>query len=286
MGRFFNREAAGVALCLLVISGLVAVFVEVPIWAKVVIPIATLAILHWPVTIFAQEHILNFYTERGHHDRALALALDIRDSSLDRRSRQRASLNVAFVHMARGDYENALKNLRTIVTTSEYPALKSVVDGTTGYCLAHLGRDLPEAERSIQASLKLQPDGAVFVTFLALVRLKQGHFKEAEELLEKSFALDPNPKLPHPGERAFMKALILEGLGETEKSLDQLKRAQKAGYLFGRKAFEKLNAALAGPPASTATPELPVARTASQTALPAHTDTEATSLERSDQASS
>ncbi len=250
MGRFFNREAALVALSLLIAGIALALALDVPIWAKVVIPIAVLAILHWPLTIAAQEKMLETYTERGHYARALELALAIRDSSPDRQSRQRAALNVAFVHMARGDYENALNNLRGIVTTSEHAALKAVVEGTTGYCLAQLGRDLPEAERLILASLQAQPEEAIFVTFLAIVRLRQGNFAEAEKLLEKSLALDPDPKIPHPGERAYLMALALEGQGEAAKAEAQLKMAEKAGCLFGRKAGEKLQA-IAAPAADS-----------------------------------
>lgn len=240
MGRFFNREAAFVALALLAVGVASALYLDVPIWAKVVIPVAVLAILHWPVTIATQERILEAYTERGLYDRALALALDIRESSPDRKTRQRASLNVAFVHMARGDYENALKNLRTIVVATEQAVFKAVVDGATGYCLAQLDRDLPEAERLVLSSLRAQPEEAIFVSFLALVRLKQGNFAEARQFLEKSFALDPDPALPHPGERAYMMALALEGLGERAKSREQLKIAERAGCLFGRKAGERL----------------------------------------------
>ncbi|MDR0965362.1 MAG: tetratricopeptide repeat protein [Myxococcales bacterium] len=241
MGRFFNREAAVVALILLVAGVAVALLVDVQLWIKLLIPLATLAILHWPMTILSQEKFLSFYIDHGRYARALDLALAIRESSPDRRSRQRASLSVAFVQMASGDYENALKNLRTIVATKEQVALKSVVGGTTGYCLAQLGRDLPEAERLIKASLATQPEEGIFVTFLALVRLQQGRFVEAGELLDKSLALEPDPKLPHLGERSYMKALVFEGLGDLAKRDEQLRLAPNERFLFGRKAREKLN---------------------------------------------
>lgn len=244
MGRFFNREAALVALALLAVGIASALCLDVPIWAKVVIPIAVLAILHWPVTIATQEQILEAYTERGLYDRALALALDIRESSPDRKTRQRASLNVAFVHMARGDYESALRNLRAIVVVTEQAVFKAVVNASTGYCLAQLDRELSEAEQLIQSSLRAQPEEAIFVTFLALVRLKQGNFAEAKRLLDRSFALDPDPKLPHPGERAYMMALALEGLGEMASANEQLKIAECSCGLFGRKASEKLRLAV------------------------------------------
>ena len=251
MGRFFNREAGCGALLLLLVGLVAALSFDVPIWAKVVIPVGVLAVFHWPLAIFAQDKFLEFYIERGFYDRALALALDIRESSLDRRSRQQAALNVAFVHMARGDYENALKNLRTIVTTKEHAALRSVVEGTMGYCLAQLGRDLPEAERLITASVQAQPKESIFTAFLALLRFRQGELAEAGALLDKSLALDPDPRLPHPGERAYLRALIDEGQGEQIRAEAQLRLAEQVGGRchFGKLAAERL-AALRRPDAA------------------------------------
>lgn len=253
MGRFFNREAAIVALALLVVGVVCALFVEVPVWAKVAIPVTVLAVLHWPLTISFQDWILEVYTERGCFDRALTLALAIREAAMDRKSRQRAALNVAFVHMARGDYANALANLRTIVVTSEQAAYKAVIDGLTGYCFAQQGGDLVEAERLVQSSLAAQPEEANFVTFLSLIRLKQGRYEEARALLEKSIALDPDPKDPHPGERAYMMGLILERLGETANARKHLEQASRAGCFFGRKAAEHLRQS--GAPESAIVPQ-------------------------------
>ena len=222
MGRFFNREAGVVALVLLMAGTAAALALDVPIWAKFAIPAGTLALLHWVLTPWAQEKFLEFYTGSFRYESALRLALDIREAAMERQSRQSADLNVAFVQMACGRYELALKRLRTIITTREHPITKSIVDGITGYCLAYLGTDLAEAEKLISSSLETQPEEGTFVVFLALLRLRQGRFEEAKLLLEKSAALDSDPDLPHAGERQYLMAHALAGMGETARAQELL----------------------------------------------------------------
>lgn len=225
MGRFFNREAGLVALVLLLVGTAAALALDVPVWAKFAIPAGVLALLHWVVTPWAQERILEFYTESFRYESALRLAMDIREAAMDRQTRQSADLNVAFVQMACGHYDLALKRLRTIITTREQPITKSIVEGITGYCMAYLGTDLAEAEKLISASIATQPEEGTFVVFLALLRLRQGRFEEAKLLLEKSVALDGDPDLPHAGERQYLMAHALAGMGETARSQEALNQA-------------------------------------------------------------
>lgn len=222
MGRFFNREAGVVALVLLLAGVAAAIAMDASLWIRLAVGVGPLVVLHWFVTPLAQEKLLEFYTESFRYESALRLAMDIRESSMDRQSRQSADLNVAFVQMACGHYDMALKRLRTIITTKEQPITKSIVEGITGYCMAYLGKDLDEAEKLISSSLEAQPKEGMFVTFLALLRLRQGRFEEAKLLLEKSMELDSDPELPHAGERPYLMAHALSGMGELARAQELL----------------------------------------------------------------
>ncbi|MBI5547271.1 MAG: hypothetical protein HY901_25600 [Deltaproteobacteria bacterium] len=243
MGRFFNREAAAVAAGLLVAGVAVGLIAGLKPWVVVAIAVGLVALLHWPVTLSFQSWILEYYVGHGNLQRALELAIEIRDSAMIRREREKAHINVAFVHLARADYEHALQNLNPVVTSSLKPATKAVVDATTGYALAYLERDLGRAETLIQSSIASVPTEPLFGFFLAVVRLKQNRLQEAKSLILESLEAEPDPKLPNPGERQYVLAKVLEALGDGAGAKAQLEKASAMRGHFAQLAAQELSAA-------------------------------------------
>lgn len=240
MGRFFNREAGMVALALLLTGLGISLLAGLEPWLVGAVTAGIVALFHWPVTLWFQNWILGFYTEHDRTDRALELAIQIRDSSVLRRDRENALLQVAFIHCARGTYPHALENLNRIVTSSLKPMTKTVVEATTAYTLAWLERDLPRAEALIQSSIKAFPQEPLFGFFLGLVRFKQNRHAEAKELILKSLQEDPSPKDPHPGERPYVLAQVLKALGDTAGAKAELEKAKAIKGRFGELAAKEL----------------------------------------------
>lgn len=243
MGRFFNREAGMVALSLLVAGVAVGLVAGLKPWLVVAVTVGVVAILHWPLTLSFQSWVLEYYVEHQKLQRALELAIEIRDSAMIRREREKAHIDVAFVHFARGDYEHALQNLNKVVTSSLKPATRAVVDGSTAYGLAWLERDLPRAEELAQKSIAAFPTEPLFGYFLGLVRFKQKRFAEAKELIAKSLEGEPDVKQPHPGERPYVLALTLKELGDKDAAKASLERAKAANGRFAELAAKELGAA-------------------------------------------
>lgn len=243
MGRFFNREAAVVAVCLLAAGVAIGFTAGLRPWIVAAVSVGVVALLHWPLTIAFQGWLLEFYVEQGKLQRALELAIEIRDSAMVRSERQKAIIDVAFVHLARGDYEHALKNLRGVITTSEKSTTKSVVDASIGYSLAHLGTDLEQAETLVQGAIARTPTEPLFVYFLGLVRFKQGRLAESKDLIEKSLAEEADPKLPYPGERPYVLAQVLKGLGDAGAARTELEKAKAASGRWGEMATKELSVA-------------------------------------------
>lgn len=240
MGRFFNREAALVATGLLVTSVAVGLIAGLAPWIVAVITFVVMALLHWPLTVSFQRWALESYLEHGRLGRALDLAIEIRDSAVIRSDRAKAVLDVAFVHFARGDYEHALENLNKVVPASLKSATKAVVDASTGYALGYLGRELTRAEQLIQSSISAFPQEPLFGFFLAVVRLKQGKLADAKNLILKSLEAVPDPELPHPGERAYVLANVLTGLGDKAGARAQLEKAAATRGHFSELARSEL----------------------------------------------
>lgn len=214
MGRFFNREALASALVLLLVGALIGYFSPLDTWIRIAIVIGIPAIFHWPIAIWVQDKFLNLYVEHCRYDSALRLAVSAKEAAMDRWSRQDATLNLAFVQLAQGNYDAALRNLKSIIVTHDHPITKCVVNGVTGYCLARMGKDLDKAEELVAAGIEALPEDGLFVIFLALIRLRQGRFEEAKLLLEKAQELEDDPSQPHPGELPFMMAQALAGMGD------------------------------------------------------------------------
>jgi tetratricopeptide (TPR) repeat protein len=240
MGRFFNREAAVVAVGLLIAGVAVGLIAGLKPWVVVATTAGIVALLHWPVTLSFQSWVLEYYVEHGKLTRALELAIEIRDSSMIRREREKAHIDVAFVHFARGDYEHALQNLNKVVPSTLKPATKAVVEASTGYALAWLERELPRAEELVQRAITGFPQEPLFGFFLALVRYKQGRFADAKELVLKSLEAEPDPKLPHPGERSYVLALTLKALGDAEGARQALEKAKATHGRFAELAAKDL----------------------------------------------
>ncbi len=240
MGRFFNREAGVVALSLLVAGLAVGLLAELRPWLVAVVSVAVVAILHWPLTITFQRWALEYYSDHGKLQRALELAIEIRESAVTRSERDKAYFDVGLVHVARGDYEKALDNLRKPVLTNQKPLTRALVEAVTGYCLAWLGRDLEKAEPLIKGAIKAAPQEPLFGYFLGLLRYKQGLLAEARSLIEKSLADEPDLKMPYPGERPFVLAQVLKGLGQAAEMTAQLEKAKAAGGRFGEMAAREL----------------------------------------------
>jgi len=244
MGRFFNREAALVAVSLLVAGAGVGALAGLRPWLIAAMTLAIVLLLHWPLTVGFQDWALSYYAEHDRLERALALAIEVRDSAVVRSERDKAHLNVALVHLARGGYEPALQNLRKIVTAKGKPAFKVVVEASTAYCLSHLGRELPTADALLEGVLKGEgPKDPLFGYFLGLLRFKQGRLPEARELIEKSLAEEADHKLPYPGERPYVLAQVLKQLGDAAGARAQLAKAKEQAGRFGELAAKDLAAA-------------------------------------------
>lgn len=240
MSRFFNREAGFVALGLLAAGLTIGLLAGLRPWLVAAVAVGVVALLHFPATLAVQSWLLEFYVEHGKLQRALELAVEIRDSAITRSEREKAVLDVAFVHLARADYEHALQNLQRVIGSSLKPATKAVVAATTGYSLAHLDRELERAEALIESARRSAPQEGLFVYFLGLARYRQNRLADARDLINRSLVAEPDPKLPYPGERAYILAQVLKGLGEAEAARTELQRARSAGGRFGELAAREL----------------------------------------------
>lgn len=239
MGRFFNREAAVVAAVLLLTTIAIGLLSDLEPWIIAASTAAAVALLHWPLTIWFQEQAIEFYTKHGRSQRALELAVEIRDSAMTRRERDKATIDLALVHLERGDYDSALRNLRGIVTTNLKPVMKAVVDGNIGYALGHLGRELEEAEKRVRSAIEAVPDEPLFEYFLGIIRLKQQRPAEARDLVQRSLTREPDPELPYPGERDYVLGLALKALGEAEGARAHFEKAASARSRFAELARQE-----------------------------------------------
>lgn len=243
MGRFFNREAGIVAISIFVVAIGVALLAEARPWVVAASAVAAVGLVHWPMTLWFQDWIITYYVEKKDYDNAVRLGLTVRDSAMTRSERVKATIDLALVHIARFDYENAAANLRRVVPAQLKPVIKAVVDGNLGYCLAHLDRDLDQAEEYIQAAIKNAPQEPLFTYFLGLVRMKQARPAEARDLIADSLKREPDTDLPCPGERAWAMAQVLKALGDAPAARAELEKAKTKGSRFGELAAKELAAA-------------------------------------------
>lgn len=198
--------------------------------------LGALVVLFLPLAAVVTDRLVPFYVARGLYDRALTLALAARDSEIKRSRRDVATVEIALIHLARGAFESALRNLRQVRASDLAPAARAVVLGHTAYCLAHLGREIDVAIAHAEAARSLLPAEWAFVYFDGLCRLKAGRAAEAAQLIRDSLAMDPNPDLPLPGERAYLLAQALRRLGDAAGAAEALAAARAAKGPFGDRA--------------------------------------------------
>ncbi len=234
MGRFANLETfAAIGLCSAVAGVSARFLVQLGLGASIAAGLVAGIFAGLPLASWAQDRLVAFYAGRGWIDRALKLALAIRDSAPTREMRDLASIDVALVHLARADFEAALTNLRHILVSKLQPKTRGVVLGHTAYCLAHLGRDAESAVTQAEEAARAVPEEWVFGYFVGLCKLKAGRAAEAAKLIRDSLAADPDETLPLPGERSYALAEALFALGDEAEAGSALARAAAAPGRFG-----------------------------------------------------
>ncbi|MEW6160905.1 MAG: tetratricopeptide repeat protein, partial [Verrucomicrobiota bacterium] len=85
--------------------------------------------------------------------------------------------------------------------------------------------DVPVAEKAYEQLITLAPEEWRAYTGLADVRIRQGRFQEAVELLNKALQIDPAAKIAH-----HLLGLAYRGLGRHEAAEQALKRGLKAEH--------------------------------------------------------
>jgi tetratricopeptide (TPR) repeat protein len=216
MGRYLNTESLALGAAILVITLLGLAFGAHLDWVKASGLALLITILSFfPLATVLQDQLLEYYAESGRIDRALDLAIAIRDSAPNQRFRNRAAVDVALIQLLRRDYANALNNLERVkLSLIKAPEARAVVEGHLAYCLAHQNTQLERAEELARSALKGAPDEPIFGYFLGLVLYKRNQLGEAEEQMAKSLEKNPDPKAPYPGERAYHLAVVRKALGK------------------------------------------------------------------------
>jgi tetratricopeptide (TPR) repeat protein len=235
MGRFFNLESALVLLgCMgLAIGGCFALGLDPLLAVGLGLIAALLAFL--PAAAFVQDKLIEIYAGRGQIDRALALAVIIRESAPNTRMRNRAYVDVALLHLLRRDHPRALENLEKVkLSLVDSGPARAVVEGHLAYCLAHLQRDLERAEEHARSAVKAVPTEPMFTYFLGLTLLQRGQAAEAEPLITRSLAENPDADEPFAGERAWALARAQLQLGRSPEPARS--QAVAAGGYFAEEA--------------------------------------------------
>jgi len=215
MARYFNLESGLLLVVLLAVAAGVAVALGLD-WPKALaLGLAVAMLTGFPLAAALQDKLLEVYAKRGKLDRALDLAIAIRNSAPNGRLRNRAQVDLALLQLLRRDYEHALANLSAVkqALVSSDPA-RAVVRGHMAYCLAHLSRELPRAEELARDAVKAAPDEPIFAYFLGLTLLQQGRAAEAEPLIAESLEKNPDAAEPFPGERHWALARARAELGQ------------------------------------------------------------------------
>ena len=216
MRRYLNAESGLVALGLLALSLLTLLFVgrlELP--KAVGLSVLVTLLLFFPIATVLQDQLIEWYAESGRIDRALDLAISIRDAAPNQRFRNRAAVDVALIQLLRQDYEHALQNLESVkLSLLSRAEARAVVEGHLAYCLAHRNEQLERADELARSAAKSVATEPIFGYFVGLVAYRAGRHAEAEELIAKSIEVNPDPKLPFPGERAYHLALVRKALGK------------------------------------------------------------------------
>jgi tetratricopeptide (TPR) repeat protein len=235
LARYLNYESGLLALVVLLgVFGLcLGMHLETTKALGLALGITLLAF--FPLATMLQDYLIEYYAENGKVDRALGMAITVRDAAPNTRFRNRALVDVALIHLLRRDYANALANLEKVkLALVTHKEARAVVEGHLAYCMAHEGKADDRAEELALAAVAAVPGEPLFGYYQGLVLLKRGKAAEAEALIQKSLEVNPDEKVPFAGERTFMLAQAQKDQG---KPFDAAKaRAVAAGGAFAELA--------------------------------------------------
>lgn len=179
-----------------------------------------------PITLRVQGFLVPTYLQLGWADRALKVAVDIREAAPNRKFKDIASLDVAMVHAACGRFDDTLRNLEGVNAFALGEATRALIFLNRAWARAWLEKDLDKAAEEVAEARKLAPDEGLIDYLDGLVRFKKGDAAGARPLVERSLEKEPDPGLPVPGERPMVLARILEALGEDASARWQEAKAQ------------------------------------------------------------
>ena len=166
-------------------------------------------------------------TDRELLERALELAISIRESAPTPKLRSVGAVDVAMVQIAMGRHEAALRNLEGAKTSRFQEATAALVIANRAYCRAHLDKDLEKALEEAEEACRTLPDEGILTYVRGLVLHRLGREEEALDALERPLTTEPDRSLPGPGERPMILAEVQEAVGDAEAAQASLERAKK-----------------------------------------------------------
>ncbi|MDF1562612.1 MAG: tetratricopeptide repeat protein [Deltaproteobacteria bacterium] len=223
--RLWNLEA------LVVMLGGLAVVVGLALdsdlgWVTWLLAAGWLAI-SIPLAMSAQATMIPIYVRWGRFQRALDLAVAIRESAPSPKIRHIAGIDVAMVQIAMGRFERALENLESARVGSFKEGTRALVVANRAYCRAHLGQDLEQALEEAESALSMLPEEGILDYVRGLCLHKLGRNEEAREAIARSLERDPTADLPVPAERPWIYSRVLAALDEGEAAAHQVALARK-----------------------------------------------------------
>lgn len=195
-----------------------------PGWTSALLA-AWVLVAYGPLLVRLQDRLLEFYLGSGRFQRALVLAGAIRDSATKARGRDLAEFDVGLVHLARGAPADAARSFgriekhllqeRTRLLVAMYQALALLRSAAETDRQARA----PAAGDAARAALAAFGEDAQLLAVEAEALLAAGAPEAAFASLERSLALDPDPRDPSPGERhlLFARAALATGRPEAAR---------------------------------------------------------------------
>jgi protein O-GlcNAc transferase len=104
----------------------------------------------------------------------------------------------------------------------------------------HWAGRVSEAENAYRSILSAQPGNAKAMHYLGLLRIREGNWKSAAELISRSLAIDPNS-----AEACYHFGIVLGALGRTDEALASYERAIGLKPDFSEAFRDRGNALLA-----------------------------------------